>query len=71
MNTVTEKQYQPHQQRVVDEKRELDIKIDKLQSFFSTDIFMSVDEAEQDRLHCQYQVMKAYSLILASRIKAF
>jgi len=62
---------QPHQQRVVDEKEQLDIKIDALKVFFSNPIFLGLDEVEQDRLHCQYQIMKAYSAILASRIKAF
>ena len=65
------REVQPHQQRVIDEKHELDLKIDALAKCFGSDIFMKIDEVEQDRLHCQYQIMKAYTAILASRIKGF
>jgi hypothetical protein len=62
---------QPHQQRVVDEKTELDEKLSKLESFFETNIFKSIPEQEQLRLKRQAIIMAAYSDILQERITAF
>lgn len=66
-------QLAPHQQRVVDEKRELDEKLQKLTAFISSEKFVTVvqDEAERGRLVCQEETMKDYSAILAARIEAF
>ena len=62
---------QLHQIRVVDEKEELDGRISKLQAFFSTPIFASLDEKEKDRLTRQHAHMDAYSGVLEERIRAF
>lgn len=62
---------EPHQQRVIDEKRELDEKREKLLSFLNTDLFHGLDQAEKDRLRTQFQVMGVYSDILHQRISAF
>jgi hypothetical protein len=62
---------QPHQQRVVDEKQELDIKRDKLTEFLKGDLFRSLPEDEQVRLSKQLTVMGEYSGILAERIVHF
>lgn len=66
-------QLAPHQQRVVDEKRELDEKLQKLTAFISSEKFVSIvqDEAERERLVCQEEAMADYSAILAERIEAF
>ena len=61
----------PHQQRVVDEKRELDEKLAKLSSFVCTPIFASLDCRESERLQRQHDVMTEYSTILGERIAAF
>jgi len=61
----------PHQQRVIDEKRELDERAGKLRSFFGTAIFGTLDDAEQQRLQQQAAVMATYSDILEERIAAF
>lgn len=63
----------PHQQRVLDEKRELDDKLQKLTAFISSEKFSTIvqDEAERVRLVCQEETMKDYSAILAERIEAF
>lgn len=61
----------PHQQRVVNEKNELDDKRGKLSSFFNTDLFRGLDQAEKDRLRTQHSVMGVYSEILHQRICAF
>lgn len=62
---------QPSQQGVVDEKKELDEKIDKLSKFFETDIFVGLDDLERSRLRAQYNTMLVYSIILGERIAAF
>lgn len=66
----------PHQQRVVDEKVELDKKIEALNLFIDSrdkpgSIFANLPQAERDRLYVQVNVMATYSDILAQRIAAF
>lgn len=60
-----------HQLRVVEEKTELDSKLEKLQNFFETETFAQIDKAEQSRLTRQVEVMGSYSEILQERISAF
>ena len=62
---------QPHQQRVVDEKEELDDKRAKLAAFAHTEIFAGLPQDEKDRLEHQGFHMGAYSDILCARIAAF
>ena len=62
---------QPHQQRVVDEKTELDEKLKKLDAFGRTELFASLPADEQGRLNRQHSVMEKYSAILGERIAAF
>lgn len=61
----------PYQQRVVDEKKDLDEKLAKLQAFGRTEVYRNLPEDEQDRLSRQYDVMYSYSCILGERIAAF
>lgn len=61
----------PHQQRVVEEKDDLDGKCNRLAGFISGDVFSNLDEAEKSRLNRQLVVMSSYSEILAERITAF
>lgn len=62
---------QPHQQRVVAEKTELDEKLAKLLAFFQGGIFASLPEAERSRLRNQARFMDGYSAVLGERIEAF
>lgn len=63
---------QPHQQRVFDEKQELDLKINGLGMFIkSSPLFDTLDLNEQWRLTTQMHIMIQYSGILEARIKAF
>lgn len=62
---------QAHQQRVVDEKSELDDRLNKLTAFFDKPIFAAVPEDEQGRLLRQREIMGQYSQILGERIAAF
>lgn len=62
---------QPHQQRVVDEKAELDDKISKLTVFTGGDIFKSIHQEDQDLLIDQLSLMAKYSQVLEKRISRF
>ena len=61
----------PHEQRVVEEKKELDIKLDKLTEFMKGDIYSTVSAYERSRLYRQYSIMREYSAVLAERIVHF
>jgi hypothetical protein len=62
---------QPHQQRVVDEKADLDAKIEKLTTFVGGLVFESLSPPEKNWLTQQLNVMGQYSSILGERIAAF
>lgn len=65
---------QPHQDRVVAEKQELDEKLEKLLGFIEAGkgpMFSKLIVEEQERLTTQARIMKEYSNILADRIAAF
>lgn len=62
----------PHQQRVVEEKTELDKKAVALSGFIGhSPIFETLDPTEQERLKEQNDIMWQYSEILGARIAAF
>lgn len=62
---------QAYQQRVVDEKRELDERGDKLDQFILSDRFGTLPAAEQERMKRQLEIMGKYSEVLGERIAAF
>lgn len=62
---------QPFQQRVVDEKRELDDKSEKLLAFINGEVFPTLPPGEQERMNRQWQFMNGYSGVLGERIEAF
>lgn len=62
---------QDFQQRVVDEKTDLDGKVTRLSDFFGGSVFQSLPKEEHVRLEEQITVMQRYSYILGERIKAF
>jgi hypothetical protein len=62
---------QPHQQRVVAEKTELDARCEKLAAFINGAIFQTMPEAERTRLERQHTLMTELSAILGERIAAF
>ena len=62
----------PHQQRVLDEKRDLDEKLNKLGAFISGNpVFKGLPFTEQADLIAQRDAMEQYSCILADRIARF
>lgn len=63
---------QPHEQRVVDEKKALDSKLDKLKAFIETNpIFKTLPAPDQYLLNRQFDAMAEYSHILSQRIERF
>jgi len=62
----------PHQQRVVDEKTELDEKLQKLNVFILTSpLFAQLQDEEKERLQRQFSIMRDYTSVLGERIAAF
>jgi hypothetical protein len=69
---MQEKVLAPHQQRVVTEKEELDVKARQLSNFIGENpLFDVIDAEEQERLKEQNDIMWQYSEILGKRIAAF
>lgn len=63
---------QPFQERVIQEKKELDEKLAKLETFvFRNPTFFDVPSDERLRMAKQYCIMYDYSNILAERIANF
>ena len=61
-----------YQLRVVEEKKELDNKIEKLDDFISSKVFLkNVSSTQQDLLLLQHQWMSNYSKVLELRIQDF
>lgn len=65
---------QPHEERVITEKQELDEKLSKLKAFCfhpGSPIFKGLAPVDRDLLEDQYNAMKDYSEILGKRIARF
>lgn len=63
---------EPHQQRVVNEKAELDDKISKLDEFISSSqIYPNLEMKEKMNLTLQLLYMQSYSRVLGDRIEDF
>lgn len=61
---------QPHIERMIEEKEQLDERRDRLVAFFETNIFNSLDDAEKGRMRAQANFMLRYSEVLGDRIEA-
>ena len=62
----------PHQQRVLDEKRELDERLVKLSEFISASaIFKALDDQDRNLMRDQQRAMMDYSDALEGRIARF
>jgi hypothetical protein len=62
---------QPHQQRVVAEKADLDEKINRLDAFLQSTTFNNLEPADQELLSEQVVHMRDYSAVLQLRINRF
>jgi hypothetical protein len=60
-----------YQQRVIDEKTELDGKLQRLIKFLDTEKFAKLDEDERARLTKQAKIMQRYFDVLIERIAHF
>ena len=61
-----------YQQRVVDEKNELDTKAKALSEFIGNGVtFEAIDPEEQERMKLQNDIMWQYSEVLGARIAVF
>lgn len=68
---MQEKNYLPHQQRVVEELEDLSGKSQKLSVFITGDIFAGLPEDEKKDLVEQLETMEKYADILERRIDRF
>jgi hypothetical protein len=63
---------EPHQQRVVDELKELEVKRSKLGKFIQENkMFKTLPAAEKERLRRQFSIIMQYEEVLTERIRAF
>lgn len=62
---------QPHQERVVEERADLDYKMDKLSAFLDSNTYYNLPAGEQGRLVEQLGIMNQYRDVLDRRISAF
>jgi hypothetical protein len=62
---------EPWQERVIQEKKELDEKIEKLKNFIKNAPEKIATETEMLRLEVQFTIMQSYSNILDVRIKSW
>lgn len=62
----------PYQERVIEEKKQLSERLQKLTEFiFSGQAFDSLPKEERQRLVRQMNIMSEYSIVLLERIVAF
>jgi hypothetical protein len=71
MFEIQENHMELFQLRVIDEKKELDEKIAKLQAMWDDPIFPTLPPSERLRLEKQANIMQDYSAVLGERIAAF
>ena len=72
INGSTASALPPHQQRVLDEKQELDIRITRLDEFILRNaLFRQLDPEEQARLRRQLDVLGELSVFVGVRISVF
>ena len=70
-DTVPESGIPPHQQRVLDEKRELDERLSAGRLHSGQPLYRQLPTSEQDRMARQSRPWLPYSGVLAERIEAF
>ncbi len=63
--------YKPHEQRVVDEAKELNTKLSALRAFFTSETFDTLKPEDQALLMMQEMAMQNYLTILHRRIENF
>jgi hypothetical protein len=72
MSETANREYAPHQQRVVDEANELRDKFKKLATFILVDpIYQTLEDDEKNDLAYQLDLMESYLVVLERRIERF
>lgn len=72
MSETANREYAPHQQRVIDEANELRDKFSKLGEFIlNNNIFPTLPQEERDDLESQHALMEQYLNVLDRRISRF
>ena len=72
MSETANREYAPHQQRVIDEANELRDKFSKLGAFvLDNAIFPTLPQEERDDLESQFVLMGKYLDVLDRRISRF
>ena len=61
----------PYQQRVIDEKTELDELRERIAAFLGSHVFLALPAGERERLRRQLSIMDLYSDVLGERIESF
>lgn len=62
------KELQPYQQRLLDEKQELDERVEKLSAFVNSENLNKASEQEQELLRQQLAIMTSLQVVLQKRI---
>ena len=57
-------------ERLIEEKKQLDERLDRLCNFFGTERYAGLGEVEQSRLRAQSYFMVGYSSMLGERLAA-
>ncbi|WP_179992032.1 MULTISPECIES: hypothetical protein [unclassified Acinetobacter] len=68
---MSNKELQPHEQRVVEEKDQLKERLDKLRDFLQKEQPTFIDDKNWTLLSEQYDAMNWYYTLLVSRIELF
>lgn len=73
MQDIETKQFEPHQLRVIQERKDLDWRLGNLNlvAFFASVRFAMLPQEDKDLLKRQADVMAEYSRILSDRIARF
>lgn len=66
-----ERDFLPHQQRVIDELKELKERRSKLLTFIQGEIFKTLEQGDKNLLSEQYEAMTWLDVILTKRIERF
>lgn len=62
---------QPHEQRLVDEQKDLQVKFDALYAFLNKDQPPFIDDLNWELLNWQFNAMQIYNDVLKKRISLF
>jgi len=64
-------EFQPHQQRVIEERAEIAGRASALSTFLGSETFAGLSQAEKECLSRQSDIMVQYRIVLDERIAAF